>query len=207
MIEMSLVAVASVFGGWAASGLVTAWVLARRGHDGRGLGVLGVVFGPLLVGLAIDVVRRRERAVRPIVLAAGGIGPGRHDVLVGVLGPASDAADAISALATMAGGVRRVTLAAMVDFESVERGSRSAAATEPARELERAALFLSDYTPSLVLLGGRPAEALCAFAEAEGYDVVVVTGAGRAVGSLHRRLVDERRPTVLVAGEPRPGDH
>jgi hypothetical protein len=200
----SPLATVSVLAAWAATGLLTAWVLSRRGHDGRVLGALGVVFGPLTIGLALDALRHGEKAVRPIVLDAGESRSGSVDVLVGLLGPGASVADALPSLSRMDADLGRLTVAAVIDFQSAENDDWRDAKGSAAAELQLASVFLADHRPALVLLAGRPERALSAFAADEAYDVVIVTGEGRDVATTHRRLLDDGRPTVLVAGGRRP---
>jgi hypothetical protein len=200
----SPVAVVSVLAAWAVSGLLMAWILARRGHDGRVLGALGVVFGPLVIGLAMEALRHGERGVRPIVLDAGRWGPGTTHALVGVLGSGASVTDALPSLQLIGRDLARVTVAAVIDFQSAESDDWRDAKGPAARELQLASVFLTDYQPSLVLLAGRPERALSAYAAEHGCDVVIVTGEGRAMAPTFRRLASEGRPTVLVSGQRRP---
>lgn len=164
---------------WASSGILVALVLGRRGHHVRSLLGLGAVLGPLFVPLALDVVRHREPAARPIHLDPPRHVEGRH-VIVAVLGDAETAADALPVLARF-GPVAAVTLAVLVDYEAADAPAGDDRRAEGQRRLTAAATFLTDPVPERVLV---PGTADVALARLVGdHDLIVVTGVEEDIGS------------------------
>ena len=53
MTESVVIAIAAI---WIAIGLTTAWYMGRRGHSPYAWGVIGTVFGPMVVFLAVDAI-------------------------------------------------------------------------------------------------------------------------------------------------------
>lgn len=160
---------------WSGSGVTAAIVLSRRGHDLRSLLGLALVFGPLFVPLAVDYVRRREPAVRPIVLCRTPPAERGADIVVVVLGDGHDAADA-SAVLDRFGPVGAVTIATPIDFQTAERPADDPGRVEADRRLAAAATLLHDPPPGRVLLPGTLEEGLRRFVRRH-HDLVVVTGA------------------------------
>jgi hypothetical protein len=70
---------------WVLSGLVASYFMGRRGHNPFGWWFLGAVFGPLVLVLAVDAVRRRT-LTSELVGGPGLPGKGPIDVLVGADG-------------------------------------------------------------------------------------------------------------------------
>lgn len=182
---------------WVTVGLVTALALSRRGHDLRSTGTLGFVFGPLFIPLAVHL-RRRQAAVEPVLVAPGRTAGGPVDVLVGLECRPEGAASVLPVLELLKGRLGRVTLARVLDFESMQDEKERERAEV---ELSCASLFLGDYEPSLVLLAGRPCQALRDHAAAAGFDAVVIAGGSRGarLGRLPAPSDGPRpQPPVLV---------
>jgi hypothetical protein len=101
---------------WGVIGLITSYVMGRRGHNPFGWLFLGAVFGPLVVPLAIGAARR-ARMTSQAVGVVGSRGEGPVDVLVGIDGSPQSAA-ALGAMCALLGPrLGRLTLAAVVSFE------------------------------------------------------------------------------------------
>lgn len=180
---------------WVASGVAAAVVLGRRGHDLRSLLGLAVVLGPLFVPLAWEFVRQREPAARPIALdPAPRPGAGRH-AIVAVLGEAESIVDALPVLDSF-GSVTALTLAVPIDYQSADRPRADDVRREAERRLTAAATFLTDVTPTRVLVPGTPEGALGRLVRPE-HDLVVITGATEDVGA--ERLSDVVGIPVVVA--------
>lgn len=184
--------------GWVCSGLLTAYLLRRRGHEFVPAAVLGLVFGPLFIPLAVDAVRHRERAVRPVHLSPGAPGGGPVDVLVGLDGAADSVALARAAVQLLGPRIGRLTLARAVEFESAERNDWFDAKGEAALELELTSVLLPGYVPSTVLLPGDPRKALVAHASAEGYDVIVVVASRKWRRICGGHAAGRNRPSIPV---------
>jgi hypothetical protein len=185
---------------WVTAGLVTAVIMSRHGHDLRSNGAVGLVFGPLYIPFAMRL-RMDERAVKPVLVAEGRSGPGPVDVLIGLQGSPAGAASALSVLHLLGNRVGRVTLARVLDFESIQDDADRAAAEA---ELSCASLFLGEYEPSLLLLPGHPLHAPREHAAAAGFDAVIVVGdRGGAALPKRRRASSpgDREPLVLVVAD------
>lgn len=166
---------------WIGSGVLAAYLLGRRGHDLRSLLGLAVVFGPLFVPLAWEFAQRREPAARPIRLdPPPAAGTGQH-AIVAVLGAPESIVDALPVLASF-GTFTALTIAAPIDYESAGRDAPDDARRAAARRLTAAATFLTDVTPSRVLVPGNPETALARLVEPE-HDLIVITGATTDVGA------------------------
>lgn len=166
---------------WVALGVGAALWLSRRGHHLRSLLGLAVVLGPFFLPLALEFVRRREPAARPISLdPAPRAGAGRH-AIVAVLGPPESIVDALPVLESF-GGVSAMTLASCIDFESADRADWDEVKAGAERRLSAAATFLTDVVPSRVLVPGTPETALARLVDAD-HDLIVITGATEDVGA------------------------
>jgi nucleotide-binding universal stress UspA family protein len=189
---------------WAATGLVTSYVMRRRGHAMFSWGVLGAVFGPLVIPLALDSVRRaRQAGVRAV--AAGVAGHGTVDVLVAIDG-SSESIEALEAAVRLLGPrIRRLTLAAVIDFEAATTDRPWGVREGAEAELRRLAEKVSGPRPELVCLAGRPAEALAKHAVEGRYDLIAAGKRGRGLskailGSVASQLARAAGVPVLLAG-------
>ncbi|MDG9702830.1 universal stress protein [Streptomyces sp. DH37] len=187
---------------WVATGLLTVWWLARRGHGGPGWLLLGVVFGPVLALVAGERVRRRPTRVART--EAGPRGPGRLRVLVGVDGSAES--EAALGLAVVLFGPYTETLVAaqVVDYDAAELDERGRIA-EAGSRLGAVAEEYGGRVTACEILAGPPAAALARFAGENGIDVVVVGRHGRGLskrllGDVAREMIRDGSVPVLVAG-------
>lgn len=180
---------------WITSGVAAAVVLGRRGHHLQSLLGLAVVLGPLFVPLAWEFVQRREPAARPIALdPTPRPGAGRH-AIVAVLGEAESIVDALPVLDSF-GSITALTLAAPIDYESADRSGADEVRRAAERRLTAAAAFLTDVTPTRVLVPGTPEGALGRLVGPQ-HDLIVITGATEDVGA--ERLSDVVGIPVVVA--------
>lgn len=187
---------------------VTAWLLigmaaglwmTRRGHDPRWV-YLGALLGPLFVPVAVERVRTDPGAVP-------GPAPGPHGdtlrVLVGYDG-SPEAEEALRIARRLAEGrAAELLVAEVVPFEAGEDAEGPELARVHARlaELERESLG----TPLRGhVLSGPPAASLCAFAQGQDVDLLVVGSRGRGltrqlVGHIAERVVQKATVPVVVA--------
>lgn len=183
---------------WVTVGVVTSVLMGRRGHDAFGWLVIGTVLGPLSIPIALRSIRD-ERMARAQQIEAGGRGGGAIDVLVGMDGSAEALDAARRAGELLADRVDRFVLAGVIGHEGPAGGwSRQADAVAGLRSM---ANDLPVRDPGIVVLEGRPADALARYAAEEDFALIVVgrrgRGASKAIlGSTARRLSE--RPGVPV---------
>ena len=193
-----------VLGVWVLIGVLTSFGMARRGHSAFSWGLLGAVFGPLVIPLVIEAIGE-ERDREPRVLHAGARATGPLSVLVGIDGSEESVA-AVNAAVTLFGPrLGRITLAEVVSYEAA-RGTPSEDRHKAAAELEVLADSVRAFDPETLLLAGRPAEALVGAAVGGGYHVLVVGRRGRGaakalLGSVARQLAGDARIPVLIVGK------
>jgi nucleotide-binding universal stress UspA family protein len=202
---------------WVAIGLALAVYMGRRGHTAFGWGVIGVVLGPLAVLLAVQAVIEEPDHASLKTVDGGIPGVGSLDVLVGIDGSPEAAAAAVTALDLFASSMRRMTLAAVVDYDRVaghERELRHQLDREADRVEEEICRRRAAGAPSMpgrcgtVLLTGRPDQALADEAIRDGYDVVIAGARGAGVskallGSVASRLASSSKVPVLIAPSDR----
>jgi nucleotide-binding universal stress UspA family protein len=185
-----------VVAGWMAMGLVAALLMGRRGHDPFRWWVLGAVFGPLVLILAIEgVLAERESPAATIEQGREGEGPIR--VLVGIDGSAESLASLRAVTAVLGPRIGRLTLATVVPFDG------TLPETDAGQVMIEAARVVADFHPTTVVLHGEPAHELGAFAEREGFDVLVVGNRGRGIsrmltGSVASQLLSTDMVPVMV---------
>lgn len=192
---------------WITLGSIAAVAMARRGHNPFQWWVIGVALGPAAIVLAI--VETRREGFKPLDqrVTPGASGSGQVDVVVGIDGsPGSDAAVRAAAELFRA-DLARLTLAAVVDFESAKEPGRRDEEREAREHLAHAADLVANATPATVLLTGRPDEALLGFAAEHGAKVVVIGARGkgmsrRVLGSVAERLTGHPAVAVLVVPAP-----
>jgi nucleotide-binding universal stress UspA family protein len=199
---------------WIGVGLLLALLMGRRGHDPFAWWLLGTTLGPLALPLAISAERHREDRVWPV--RAGRPGQGPVDVLVGLDGSAEAAAALATVLDLLGPRLGRLTLATVTGLDaSVEHDralARARAELERQGRLVQLRLSTRQHgpddgrrVPALVLVAGRPAEALQRLAVEGGYDLLVVgtRGAGLSkvlLGSTATTLAAHAMLPVLLAG-------
>lgn len=179
---------------WVLTAAAVSHVMARRGHDRGWWVIVGLVLGPVAV-VAACVASRRARRREPIVVAPGRADGGGTDVLI-VVDPADPGAG-------LAGGngpatrLHRVVLATVVGRDTFDVQARKGELRRARGALEtaaRAAAWAAD--PRLIIVEGRPDDAVARLARAERLPLVLVppTAAGRRLSA---RLASE--PGMLVA--------
>ena len=189
--------VVAILGGmvvWLTVGVVLSVVMGRRGHFGRGWGVLGAMLGPFAVVAAVATVRN-ERDAQPALIAVGASQGGPVDVLVGIDG-SPECGLAVEGVVSMLGSqLGRLTLATVVPFDDVTPHT-----TEVLRELSRRSRLSGVPSVGQEVLHGQPARALSAFASAYGYDLLVVGTRGKGLS----KTVTGSTADALAAGCPVP---
>ena len=165
---VTMVAIAAI---WGASGALFVVAFRIRGHKVLPWLTMGLAFGPLTPLLMRDAAHNQQE-VPPSVLReiAGGAG---LRLLVGVDGSPSSIEAALWVRDNLVPLGAEVTLAAVIDPEA-------AANLEAFTDHERARGHLESTGESfredvgMVILAGRPSDALARYASTEGFDAIVV---------------------------------
>ncbi|HEX2064570.1 MAG TPA: universal stress protein [Acidimicrobiales bacterium] len=194
---MLVVAIAAA---WIALGAVAVIVMRLRGHDPFGWAILFLVLGPLALPLAVSA----ERHPPPEVDAS--LHEGDFDVLVAHDGSQTASVALDSALGLLGRHMTSLTLAAVVDVETVTTAGGRITMRDTHERLQTVADqvgTLLNASVETVVLHGDPVQALSQFAEQHGYELIVVGGSGpgpRRVrrGSVARRLAKGTPVPVLV---------
>lgn len=183
---------------WIGTGVATALVLRRRGHDFRALVALGLMLGPLFIPLALDAVRHREPRACALVVRRCRSSTSGTSTLVVLDGRPGSAGAARCVLEASGPDLGVVTLVRVVPFEAIEGAEWSQEGDEAALDLERGAWLLAEHDPGAVLVPGRAAPAVLAYARTNGYGLVVVPAGHRGfpAGSAGPG------PRVVMAPEP-----
>lgn len=171
-------AVAAIVAFWCVCGLAVAAVLARRGHSFRHVGALGFVLGPLLIAFASPNLRWKEHQAKPVVLRQARPLGGSERALVALLGDPDELAGTRPVLRSIADRLHSVDVGVIVTFDEAEEEREDGGTASPSaiEALADAAACLEEFQPGLVLLPGRPADAVARYVESEGAAIVVVAG-------------------------------
>jgi nucleotide-binding universal stress UspA family protein len=167
---------------WGLLGVSTALVMGRRGHQPFMWLMLAIVFGPLVLPLAVNALLH-DRPGLFERLSSGRRGAGSVDVLVGTDGSPEAESACRSAIQMLGSRLGRLTLAAVVDYD-VAVGSGLAEENERARTGLMRTAEATGLRPEALLLSGRPAEVLRKYAVEEGYDLIVVGRRGHGASRL-----------------------
>ena len=185
-------------------GITLAVVMGRRGHSAFEWFLIGLILGPIALLLAWGRFRSEPASLnREIVDAVPGAGTGPVDVLVGIDGSAESETALRTALEILGPRIGRLTLAGVTEFDY--GSSQAQADTKRALERLRAmAASASLSSPGVVILSGRPADALSEHALRDGYQLLVVgrrgRGASKAIlGSTAEKLASAPIPVLIAA--------
>ena len=192
-------------------GLTTAIVMGRRGHDPWTWGILGTLFGPLVIPLVLGWHWRDQRdEERLLRSAATPEGAGPVSVLVGVDGSPESTAAVRATVDLLGPRLGPLTLATVVDLDAMQtmhtqRTGQSVFERDAQSLLDEAAAPVAAAGPATVILSGRPTDALLGYAQRHGVDLVAVGARGKglseaALGSVADALVRQPDVLVLVAG-------
>lgn len=186
---------------WGLFGVSTAFLMGRRGHQPFMWLVLAIVFGPLVLPLAVNALRH-DRPGLFERLSRGRPGTGSVDVLVGIDGSVEAEKALGSAIGMLGARLGRLTLAAVVDYD-IAAGSSLAEENDRAKDDLVRAANATALGPETILLSGRPAEALRKHAVEQGYALIVVGrrghGASRVLlGSVASELARGGEVPVLI---------
>ena len=188
---------------WTTSSVGLGLLMRRRGYSGFGWGVIGAILGPLgvLVALARQDPRRGEHWSRAGLPARGTV-----DVLVATDGSVASIAAATAAVGILEDRLGRVTVATVEPHDATpEEADRARQAVEGTTAALSDRLQDLAGVPGVVVLHGRPADALLAFAHKDRYELIVLGSHGRGrssllLGSTAAHLLHESTVPLLVAG-------
>lgn len=197
-----------VGGAWIATGLVTAWWMARRGYHHWGWLLMGAVFGPILALVASE--RIQPPNVGPLArMEVGAPGPGGLRVLVGVDGSRASLAALDLAVELLGPYAKALVAVEVVGYDAADyRGDPSITAARS--RLGTVAERSGGRVTECDIISGPPAQALVNYAGEQDFDLIVVGAHGRGLsrrllGNVARELVRQHTVPVLVAGEHRRG--
>jgi nucleotide-binding universal stress UspA family protein len=185
-------------------GITLAVLMGRRGHNAFEWFLVGILLGPIALPLAWGRIGSEPGTPhREIVDAAPGRGTGPVDVLVGIDGSAESETALRTAVEILGPRIGRLTLAGVTDFDY--GSSQAKADTERALESLRVMAASSTVSdPGIIMLSGRPADALTEYALRDGYQLLVVgrrgRGASKAIlGSTAAQLASAPIPVLVAA--------
>lgn len=189
--------VVGVAAAWVLTGVLLAVLMRRRGHHLGAWLALGVALGPFAVPLAME--RLREHPSTPHASEM----PGDFDLLVGVDGSAESIAALHDALRLLGERLTSVTVATVLDHDERDRPESDDLRAAARRMLEDTARLIQGHDVRSEILYGRADEALIAYAQTAGAEVIAVGarghGASRTLfGSTAERLVGRSPVPVLV---------
>lgn len=186
---------------WSLSGLVSAWFLRRQGHNAVLYAGLGLALGPLIVPIAIRSSRNSEFSTTEV--ARGVTQGGWVDVLVGLDGDVDDVLSVRVVLDLLGISIRRLRVAVVLDVETGNAPHVFVADDHAAEYLRFAASALGHPDAELVLLSGRPDEALIEHAVEQDMDLVAIGHRRHRVlsgifGSTSARLARSAQLSVVI---------
>jgi nucleotide-binding universal stress UspA family protein len=188
--------------GWALVGIVTAFLMRRRGHDFWVWLALGVVLGPLIIPLAIERIRfhsaaELESRLQPTPPHEG------FDLLAGLDGSEESIRAIETALDLFGSSVTSVTLVTVLDYDSASEAAGPEPREEARAMLEEAKRRLGSHEARTEILFGRADVALAECARTHGAELIVVGPRGHGAteaffGSITEQLVGECEIPVYV---------
>jgi nucleotide-binding universal stress UspA family protein len=187
-----------------AIGITLAVLMGRRGHSAFEWFLIGAILGPIALPIAWGRIGSEPAALnRELVDAVPGRGTGPVDVLVGIDGSTESETALQTAVEILGPRIGRLTLAGVTEFDY---GSSQAQA-DAKRAIERLrsmAASASVSGPGIMILSGRPADALAEYALRDGYQLLVVgrrgRGASKAIlGSTSAQLASAPIPVLVAA--------
>ena len=198
---------------WLVIGIMSCFVMTRRGHDPWSWGVLGALLGPLVIPLALAATRRDRETSRLVeTWHTGQVGRGPISALVGVDGSVEAAAAACTVIELFGPRLGHLTLGTVTDLEAAASASAARAGIElggtsdarTPRDVCRR--FRSRHDPAR--RENQP-HALLDYALDHDIDLLAVGSHGRGLskavlGSVAARLVQQQDVPVLVVGSGMP---
>jgi nucleotide-binding universal stress UspA family protein len=184
---------------WSLIGIASAIGMGRRGHSPFSWLLVGAVFGPLVIPLALT----RSRQARGMATPGAAPWQGPVDVLVGIDGSSESIAAAKVVGALLGERMGRLVLATVVDYDTAIDGEVAPAHRAARLALAEAVDHVAGSLPAradTVVLAGRAADALANHAADGEFDVLAVGRRGRGAS----KLVMGSVATQLSRGTPTP---
>jgi nucleotide-binding universal stress UspA family protein len=185
-------------------GITLAVLMGRRGHSAFEWFLIGAILGPIALPLAWGRIGSEPAAMnREIVDSVPGPGTGPVDMLVGIDGSPESETALRTAVEILGPRIGRLTLAGVTDFDY--GSSQAQADTKRALERLRAMAASANVSaPGIMILSGRPADALSEHALRDGYQLLVVGRRGRGastaiLGSTAAQLASAPIPVLVAA--------
>ena len=183
---------------WVATAAVVAGLMARRGHDRGWWAIVGLILGPAAF-VAAFVAARRARRRGPLLVAPGRAGAGITDVIF-VIDPA-DPTEGLANVDIAWPPLRRVVFVTVIGRDTFDLQARQGDLRRARAALGRAAAAapFGGAEPQLVVLEGRPDDAVTSFALGHQLRLVLVP----STPGLHRlgpRLARTRALIVARTG-------
>ncbi len=188
---------------WAASGVVTAAILARHGHNFWFFAAMGLGFGPFVVLVWLEGARG-QRSKSVVVRSSDATNErGWIDVLVGLDGSADSVESVGQVLKTLRQAVRRIRLVSALDHEISNSPDSFLSDDRRVEYLNAAAQSLGVVDAEIALISGQPDKALLDHAAKNKFDLLVVAHRGHPVisgiqGSTVARLARSAEIPVLI---------
>jgi nucleotide-binding universal stress UspA family protein len=187
---------------WLTVAITLAVLMGRRGHSPFEWFLIGAILGPIALPVAWGRISSEPAAPnREIVDAVPGPGTGPVDVLVGIDGSTESETALRTAVELLGPRIGRLTLAGVTEFDygnpQVKADTRRALET-----LQGMAASASVAQLGIMILSGKPSEALPEYALRDGYQLLVVgrrgRGASKAIlGSTAAQLASAPIPVLV----------
>jgi len=161
-------------GGWALSGVVTAALLARHGHNFWLLALIGLGYGPLTGVIFARGFAGQDSSTTRTQSGGAVHSDGWLDVLVGLDGSDASVESVREVVRALGPAVKRLRLASVIDHEVSNAPDGFELDDKRWESLQRAASYLDIDEPDLVLVSGQPDKALASHAVDEDFDLIVV---------------------------------
>jgi nucleotide-binding universal stress UspA family protein len=187
---------------WILIGVVTSFVMGRRGHDPFTWWLVGTVFGPLSIGYVIDRIRLERKLANRSSPRSDREAEGSVDVLIRIDG-SPEAESAVGVVSSLLGPrIRRLTLATVLPYETP---AWSETRRDANASMELAALRSTHVDAETVFLQGRPADELARFAKAGGFGLLAIGRRGKGLstallGSVASTLARTDGVPALIVG-------
>lgn len=189
---------------WVSLGLLAAVYLGRSGRRSPGWFAIGVVMGPLLLPVAVEVAQRGPQ----VLVASESSGPRATTTALAAIDGSRESEKALEDAAEMlTGNDVQFILVAVLDPDIGEHDPYAARAIEADLREHAATLTLGDVPPAFEVLAGDPAKVILERASRDDIDVIVLGRRGKGLtqmimGSVADQVVRRSPRPVLLGSAP-----